>query len=190
MKELIEKLRNPTDGLRYNDGNGLLKEAADEIERLTAENLRLAGEVSNRNSRALAGDTATKQFDAMYEDIESLTAELNSIKEKNAPEIGSINAYITNLTSERDAALAASRYETDLCQQALDTVKEVQAEVDRTIAERDALRADAERLNWMEDALKCYFFQIQSQPSGAYVVQGYGKKLRAAIDAAIAGEKK
>ena len=37
MKELIEKLRNPTDGLRYNDGNGLLKEAADEIERLTAE---------------------------------------------------------------------------------------------------------------------------------------------------------
>ena len=75
MKELIEKLRNPTDGLRYNDGNGLLKEAADEIERLTAENLRLAGEVSNRNSRALAGDTATKQFDAMYEDIERLTAE-------------------------------------------------------------------------------------------------------------------
>ena len=34
---LIEKLRNPTDGLRYNDGDGLLKEAADEIERLTAE---------------------------------------------------------------------------------------------------------------------------------------------------------
>ena len=59
----------------------------------------------------------------------------------------------------------------------------------RLAAERDALRADAERLNWMEDALKCYFFQIQSQPSGAYVVQGYGKKLRAAIDAAIAGEK-
>ena len=96
---------------------------------------------------------------------------------------------LERLTGERDAALAASRYETDLCQQALDTVKEVQAEVDRTIAERDALRADAERLNWMEDALKCYFFQIQSQPSGAYVVQGYGKKLRAAIDAAIAGEK-
>ena len=34
---LIEKLRNPTDGLRYNDGNGLLKEAADALERLTAE---------------------------------------------------------------------------------------------------------------------------------------------------------
>ena len=45
------------------------------IERLTAENLRLAGEVSNRNSRALAGDTATKQFDAMYEEIERLTGE-------------------------------------------------------------------------------------------------------------------
>ena len=53
-----------------------------EIERLTAENLRLAGEVSNRNSRALAGDTATKQFDAMYEDIESLTAERDALRER------------------------------------------------------------------------------------------------------------
>ena len=50
------------------------------IERLTAENLRLAGEVSNRNSRALAGDTATKQFDAMYEDIERLTAERDALR--------------------------------------------------------------------------------------------------------------
>ena len=143
MKELIERLREDycscIDGYKSRgmtdpqcsscDSKDWREECADVLERLTAENLRLAGEVSNRNSRALAGDTATKQFDAMYEDIESLTAE------------------------------------------------------------RDALRADAERLNWMEDALKCYFFQIQSQPSGAYVVQGYGKKLRAAIDAAIAGEK-
>ena len=50
------------------------------MERLTAENLRLAGEVSNRNSRALAGDTATKQFDAMYEDIERLTAERDALR--------------------------------------------------------------------------------------------------------------
>ena len=54
----------------------------DEIKRLTAENLRLAGEVSNRNSRALAGDTATKQFDAMYEDIERLTAERDELKDR------------------------------------------------------------------------------------------------------------
>ena len=53
----------------------------DEVKRLTAENLRLAGEVSNRNSRALAGDTATKQFDAMYEDIERLTAERDEVRE-------------------------------------------------------------------------------------------------------------
>ena len=54
----------------------------DEVKRLTAENLRLAGEVSNRNSRALAGDTATKQFDAMYEDIERLTAERDELKDR------------------------------------------------------------------------------------------------------------
>ena len=53
-----------------------------EIDRLTAENLRLAGEVSNRNSRALAGDTATRQFDAMYEAIERLEAENAALKAK------------------------------------------------------------------------------------------------------------
>ena len=186
MKELIARLREDycscIDGYKSRgmtdpqcsscDSKDWREECADALESLTAENLRLAGEVSNRNSRALAGDTATKQFDAMYEDIESLTAELNSIKEKNAPEIGSINAYITNLTSERDAALAASRYETDLCQQALDTVKEVQAEVDRTIAERDALRAGLDAAldfvgtvaggsSWWEDVWKEHDAAIQ-----------------------------
>jgi chromosome segregation ATPase len=34
---LIERLRNLTHGLRHNDGYGLIGEAADEIERLTAE---------------------------------------------------------------------------------------------------------------------------------------------------------
>ena len=65
------------------DQHGLsIKAAIDALERLTAENLRLAGEVSNRNSRALAGDTATKQFDAMYEDIERLTTERDALRER------------------------------------------------------------------------------------------------------------
>ena len=75
MKELIERLKRT----EYDDLDAC--KAADALERMAFENLRLAGEVSNRNSRALAGDTATKQFDAMYEDIESLTAERDSLKE-------------------------------------------------------------------------------------------------------------
>ena len=131
MKELIERLKRT----EYDDLDAC--KAADALERMAFENLRLAGEVSNRNSRALAGDTATKQFDAMYEEIERLTAHDQFLADANKKWI----ADCERLTAERDAALAASRHETDLCQQALDTVKEVQAEVDRTIAERDALRA-------------------------------------------------
>ena len=37
---------------------------------------------------------------------------------------------LNKLTAERDAALAASRYETSLCQQALDSVRELTAERD------------------------------------------------------------
>ena len=47
-----------------------------------------------------------------------------------------LHGQIAALTAERDAALAASRYETDLCGQALADLKEM-------TAERDALRKDA-----------------------------------------------
>ena len=98
VKELIERLRDPqwsAEAHRY--------ESADALERLTAENLRLAGEVSNRNSRALAGDTATKQFDAMYEDIERLTAHDQFLADANKQWM----ADCERLTAERDALVAA-----------------------------------------------------------------------------------
>ena len=76
VEALIARLRMMQSALGVDETCG---EAAAALERLTAENLRLAGEVSNRNSRALAGDTATKQFDAMYEEIERLTAARDSV---------------------------------------------------------------------------------------------------------------
>ena len=51
-------------------------------------------------------------------------------------------AELERLTAERDAALQASRYESDLCGQALEDIK-------AATAERDALREDAERYRWL-----------------------------------------
>ena len=101
MKSLTERLRQT-----WNPSPELMLEAADEIERLTAENLRLAGEVSNRNSRALAGDTATKQFDAMYEEIERLTAQLTEALEASQHNYGEVcarHAEVERLEAENAA---------------------------------------------------------------------------------------
>lgn len=58
----------------------------------------------------------------------------------------SLAAQVDALTAERDAALSASRYETDLCGQALADLKTI-------IAERDALQA---KLNQQQDMVeKC-----------------------------------
>lgn len=53
-------------------------------------------------------------------------------------------AELERLTAERDAALQASRYESDLCGQALEDIK-------AATAERDALREDAERYRWLRN---------------------------------------
>ena len=124
MKELIARLREDycscIDGYKSRgmtdpqcsscDSKDWREECADALERLTAENLRLAGEVSNRNSRALAGDTATKQFDAMYEDIESLTAERDALA-KDAERVRVYKQRYFEAIAERDALRAdAERY--------------------------------------------------------------------------------
>ena len=111
----------------------------------------------------------------MLPEFERLTFERDQLLQ-SAERVRVYKQRCLEAISERDAALAASRHETDMCQQALDTVKEVQVEVDRTIAERDALRAGlaaaldfagtvAGGSSWWEDVWKEH-------------------------DAAIAGEKK
>lgn len=49
-----------------------LSVAADELLRLHAEVARLAGEVSNRNRRALEGDKANAAFNTLYDEHEVL----------------------------------------------------------------------------------------------------------------------
>ena len=169
VEALIARLRMMQSALGVDETCG---EAADALERLTAENLRLAGEVSNRNSRALAGDTATKQFDAMYEEIERLTAERDAAKEKintlwiqsadRATKIDSLTAELADVTSMYNRCVDdvhAARVERNSLREGLDGwhARYLDAEVEfarlvdvchaaklRLATERDALRADAE----------------------------------------------
>lgn len=54
------------------------------------------------------------------------------------------DAEIAALTAERDAAMFASRYQTDMCGQAITDLKKMTAEL-------DSLRKDAERYHWIQD---------------------------------------
>ena len=96
--------------------------------------------------------------------LERLEAELNSIKEKNAPEIGSINAYITNLTIENaqlqkdytrikeSATLWHDRYKTK-CQEYMDRQAILGAEIVALEAERDAWQTAYGRADEVCDGL-------------------------------------
>ena len=189
MKELIARLREDycscIDGYKSRgmtdpqcsscDSKDWREECADALERMGAE-------VNRQKSCILT----------MAEEIQTLVREKADMQEK----IRTYHQHGVTCQTFGHVVGACSECNTHVEQDVNETnhvlasnYLKLLPEFERLTAERDALRADAERLNWMEDALKCYFFQIQSQPSGAYVVQGYGKKLRAAIDAAIAGEK-
>ena len=148
MKQLISRLRD------YSSSAESL-ESAYALERLNADNGRLSNllqgntmyleaELSERTTeRDLAlerGAEYSEQLAKQDLKIERLTAELGQ-----APEIQRmLMADCKRLTAERDAALAASRHETDLCQQALEDLEKV-------TAERDALRADAERYEFLRN---------------------------------------
>ncbi|MDP2255451.1 MAG: hypothetical protein Q8K05_05225, partial [Polaromonas sp.] len=102
-----------------------------------------------------------------------------------------VKAYeqVTALTAERDAAMAASRYETDLCGQALTDLKKM-------TVERDALRKDADRYDWIsrQDLGRLDMGHIvdAAHDGEFYVVvragEFYGKTLGEAIDAAMTKE--
>ena len=189
MKELIERLRYPvlctlTDRI----------EAADALERLTLERNELRAKYdeveaaaaeaeSCMHYRGVALERLTAERDAAKDEIERLTehdqfladankqwvadcarltAELNSIKEKNAPEIEKCNSYIANLT-----------------------------------AERDALRADAERYRFIfaesdrvDPVCAVVWKKGNVRNSSEWVSSVGGEWLSKELDAAIAGEKK
>ena len=197
MKELIDRLRK-----MQREGWATDNEiaAADALERMVAENAQLQKDYTRiKESATLWHDRYKTKCQECVDRQAILGAEIVALEaERDAWQTayGRADEVCDGLLIETAALREGldgwhSRYLD--CEAERDALKE-QMTADRKQFldmrdERDALRADAERLDWMEDALKCYFFQVQSQPSGAYIVQGYGKKLRAAIDAAI-GEKK
>jgi chromosome segregation ATPase len=173
MKALIERLRN--DCYQEDEVRAHAKEAADALERMGAEHLRLAGEVSNRNSRALAGDTATKQFDAMYEEIERLTAERDALKEG----LDGWHSRCLDMEVERDVEK--------------EHVRQCVANIAKLVAENAALRADAERYRWLRDGLSGPLAATEGMKRmagafGEFDDTPSAEQFDAAIDAAI-GEK-
>jgi hypothetical protein len=118
--------------------------------------------------------------------IERLEAEIARLKSDLARpesiEVGMMRAEIATLKAERDAALTASRYETDLCGQAL-------ADHEAMTAERDALRKDAERYRWLRDSSNWSEDGIcPIVASGEDTI--YGEHLDQSIDAAMTKEPK
>ena len=89
-------------------------DAADAIKELQAEVERL-----NR------GWLNVGYVESLVEDVKRLTA-VNKGYETQANEDC---ALIVKLTAERDAALAASRHETDLCQQAIEEIENLQKQI-------------------------------------------------------------
>ena len=64
-------------------------------------------------------------------------------------------------------------------------LNEAADELSAAQSELTAARADAERLDWLEDKTKCYWVAIQRQPDAEHIFSGHGKLIRAAIDEAI-----
>jgi hypothetical protein len=71
----------------------------------------------------------------------------------------------------------------------VDFARELERELAAAIKQRDEARRDAERYRWLKSD-RCYWVEIQSQPSGDWVFCGRGSRVMdAAIDAAIATQK-
>lgn len=120
---LIERLRRS-----YVDhGTNYVQEAADEIERLTE-----------------VAATADIILMATNETVVRLTAELTTSRYWREQEV-------KDLTAERDRALATSKWETDLCQQAIQSLDEVTAERDALKAALQLIAANTSPSDWPDD---------------------------------------
>lgn len=101
-------------------------------------------------------------------------------------EIPRLRDEIGKLKAEREA-LAEKNEELDAVVNRLaEFVASISDCLTAAKTELAALRADAERLSYMEDADRCYWVSVQSQPHGSHIFSGQGRGLRSAIDAATA----
>lgn len=110
MSDLIQRLRDPYIVGCVGVGD-LLLEAAKRIAELEAERLRLAGEVANRNRRALDGDAATRALDNVHTYYEKREEELKSALSDATEAQQVLGLKLAQAEAERDALkVDAGRY--------------------------------------------------------------------------------
>ena len=95
--------------------------AKSEIKRLTAENTALAEDCKRHFNRKLF---YRQEASDLRDKVDAMTAENAALKEV----LVGWHARFLDMEIERDAALAASRHETDMCQQALEDLEKMRGE--------------------------------------------------------------
>ena len=152
-------------------------EAADEIERLTAEEKMQLEQIVNQGLEIerLTAELTTSRY-WREQEVKDLTDNLAKAKQYHANELADVTAELAEMKAERNslsvaAALWNHRY-IDACQQHADRQTNLGHEIVALGAERDALRAALHSIS------------LASQDSGS-TKEGMGLYARAAI----AGEK-
>ena len=223
MKELIERLRKgvvtsaPYEPQYTVPPAAICFEAADEIERLLAEEKmqleqivnqgleieRLTEEVKDQRDEILAGDQdierltnelATSRY-WREQEVKDLTDNLAKAKEYHANELADVTAELAEMKAERDslsvaAALWNKRY-IEACQQHNDRQTNLGHQIVALEAERDALAADAARYRWLksgcENSMIGVWNCLDEQNRRIWLAES---ELDDAIDAAVQGAGK
>ena len=177
MTDLITRLRD-TASKGISAWGDLQLEAADEIERLTAEEKMQLEQIVNQGL-----------------EIERLTAELTTSRYWREQEVKDLTAELAEMKAERDslsvaAALWNKRY-IEACQQHNDRQTNLGHQIVALEAERDALAADAARYRWLksgcENSMIGVWNCLDEQNRRIWLAES---ELDDAIDAAVQGAGK
>jgi hypothetical protein len=137
MKELIERLRQKAGQYDEYDWHSVTElEAADALERMEAEKMNLTAdivEIATLRDKLLFDRNAeierlTTENAALREGLDGWHARYLDCEVEFARLVDVCHAAKLRLATERDAALAASRHETDMCQQALEDLEKMRGE--------------------------------------------------------------
>ena len=151
MSSLSDKLRYIAKypSVHLPDDIGILKRAADELERLTAEEKMQLEQIVNQGLEIERLTGASKSYEAQANkdclEIERLTAELTTSRYWREQEVKDLTAELAEMKADRDslsvaAALWNHRY-IDACQQHNDRQTNLGHQIVALEDERDALKA-------------------------------------------------
>ncbi len=116
--------------------------------------------------------------------------------ESDAAELARFRAELASVTAELSGAHQTIIRQGDLLRAAINvlrgpppedvhwSVHDVAEHAERVVAERDALRADAERYRWLCSPA-VYWVSIQTEPHGTFIYSGPSTAIRARLDADI-----